>query len=568
MFLVTAVFSMTEMAVRQETARLAAKHGAEELTSFFTSEAFLSLLPVAALLFLFVLCAGVFMIAGSMNSNVAQRTQLFGMLRCIGMSRKQVIRYVRLEALNWCKSAIPLGLLAGTVVTWGLCAVLKYAVGGEWADMPQLQFSILGLVSGAVVGVLTVLIAAGQPARRAAKVTPVSALSGICEEKNSRPLKTAKSISIEKALGIRHAAQSKKRLFLMIASFALSIILFLSFSVIVDLVNCMMPQSASRADIEIYAPDGEWIENRLLAELEAADGVERVFGRRAVFDVQAHCDDMPSVDCADVISFGTFDLEALKKDALLERNCDLERVISGDAALVISDEEIQKGSEVTVFGAQLPVAGKLKYDPFSSDGSTEGKTTLIVSDEAFRKLTGTADYTVLFVRLSDQAAEKDIDALKTLAGDRNKWIDNREFDTHGTYVAFLVCVYSFLVIIALVSIMNIVNSISLSVSARMKQYGVMRAVGMSKRQLASMVKAEAMTYSCLGCASGLILGLLFSRWLYGFLITSHYPYAHWRFPLAELIVIAAFFALSVLAGVRTPIRRLNEMSVTETIGQL
>ena len=91
-FLVTAVFSLTEMAVRQETNRLVAKHGTEEVTSLFTSEAFLSLLPIAALLFLFILCAGIFMIAGSMNSNVAQRTQLFGMMRCIGMSKKQILR--------------------------------------------------------------------------------------------------------------------------------------------------------------------------------------------------------------------------------------------------------------------------------------------------------------------------------------------------------------------------------------------------------------------------------------------------------------------------------------------
>ena len=47
------------------------------------------------------------MISGSMNSNVAQRTKIFGMLRCIGASRQQIIRFVRLEALNWCKTAVP-----------------------------------------------------------------------------------------------------------------------------------------------------------------------------------------------------------------------------------------------------------------------------------------------------------------------------------------------------------------------------------------------------------------------------------------------------------------------------
>lgn len=567
-FLVTAVFSMTEMAVRQETNRLIAKHGTEEVTSLFTSEAFLSLLPIAALLFLFVLCAGVFMIAGSMNSNVAQRTQLFGMMRCIGMSRKQVIRYVRLEALNWCKAAVPMGLASGTAATWVLCAVLKYAVGGEWADMPQLGLSILGIVSGAVVGVLTVLIAAGRPARRAAKVTPVSALSGVPEEKkNARTIKAAKNIKIEKALGIRHATEAGKNLFLMIGSFALSILLFLSFSVIIDLVNCMMPQSSAAADIEIYAEDGDRIENRLLATLQDADGVERVFGRRAVFDAEAGCDAVSSVNCVDVISYDAFDLEALKKDGILERNCDLDKVISGKAAFVISDEAIQKGSVVSVFGTQVAVAGKLKFDPLSSDGSTEGRTTLIVSDEAFRNMTGISDYTMLLVRLSDPATDENMEALKTLTGERYKWVDNREYDTHGTYIAFLVCVYSFLVIIALVTILNIVNSISMSVSARIKQYGAMRAVGMSKKQLGSMVKAETLTYSCLGCAIGLVTGLMFSKWLYGVLVTSHYAYAVWHLPVTELIVIVAFFVLSVAAGIRTPIKRLNEMSVTETIGQ-
>lgn len=64
-----------------------------------------ALYPLAAILFVLIVLAGVFMISSSMNSNVAQRTQFFGMMRCIGMSKQQVIRYVRLEALNWCKTA-------------------------------------------------------------------------------------------------------------------------------------------------------------------------------------------------------------------------------------------------------------------------------------------------------------------------------------------------------------------------------------------------------------------------------------------------------------------------------
>ncbi len=567
-FLVTAVFSMAEMAVRQETSRLVAKHGIEEVKSLLTSESFISLIPVAVILFLFVLCAGVFMIAGSMNSNVAQRTQLFGMMRCIGMSRRQIIRYVRLEVLNWCKTAIPAGLLAGTVVTWILCAVLKFAVGGEWANMPQFKISILGIISGVVVGLLTVLIAAGKPARKAAKVTPVSALSGVSEEKkNTNAITSVKNIRIEKALGISYATQSKKNLFLMIGSFALSIILFLSFSVIVELVNRMMPQSVSYADIEIYSDKNSFVDSSLLEELNQIDIVKRAFGRRAIFDIEADCKAVPLLKSVDIISFGDFDIEALKKDKMLKKGYDLQNVVENGGALIITDENIKNGDTVSVYGKQIPVAGRLKYDPFSSDGSTGGKTTLIISDETFRNLTGISDYTMILVQLSNSATDKNAEAIKSMATGY-KFSDNRENNTRGTYTAFLVCVYSFLLIIALVTVLNIVNNISMSVSARIKQYGAMRAVGMSKKQIGIIIKSETLTYASLGCGAGLLIGLLFSKWLYGFLVTSHYAYSVWQLPIAEIIIIIAFFILSVAAGIKAPIKRLNEMSVTETIGQL
>ncbi len=63
--------------------------------------------------------------------------------------------------------------------------------------------------------------------------------------------------------------------------------------------------------------------------------------------------------------------------------------------------------------------------------------------------------------------------------------------------ARIVC-YGFLAIIGVISLFNIVNSISRSVSARIKQYGAMRAVGMDNRQLKRMISAEAYTYAISG----------------------------------------------------------------------
>ena len=75
--------------------------------------------------------------------------------------------------------------------------------------------------------------------------------------------------------------------------------------------------------------------------------------------------------------------------------------------------------------------------------------------------------------------------------------------------------------------MNIMNSISMSVSARIKQYGSMRAVGMDGRQLSKMILAEAFTYAFWGCFIGCAIGLPFSKMMYDFLITNQFPYASW-----------------------------------------
>ena len=245
--------------------------------------------PLAGILFVLVLASGVLMISGSMNSNVAQRMQFFGMLRCIGASRSQIIRFVRLEALYWCKSAVPIGIGSGVVITWIICAGLKYIVGGEFTDMPVFGVSIVGILCGVVVGVVTVFLAAQAPAKRAAKVSPVAAVSGNAGDiKNIKRAIKAGSGKVETTLGIHHAVSAKKNLLLMTGSFALSIILFLCFSVLIELIGCLLPQKASAPDLDIASTRLENdIGAALVKEIEGIDGVAHVLGRSVCKDVPA-----------------------------------------------------------------------------------------------------------------------------------------------------------------------------------------------------------------------------------------------------------------------------------------
>ena len=573
-FMVTAVFSMAEMGIRMEQARLESKHGELSIQDIIGSTMGQSLLSTAVVLFLLILTAGVLMISSSINSSVAQRIKFFGMMRCIGMSRQQIIRFVRLEALNWCKTAVPIGLALGIVVTWGLCVVLRFFVGEEFSDIPLLGISFIGIISGILVGIVTVLIAAGSPAKRASRVSPITAVSGNTDsDKTIRHCADIRFVKIETALGINHAVSAKKNLILMTGSFALSIILFLGFSVMIDFVNYLMPQSASTSDLDISSNDSTGsIPEGLVETLRGMDGIKEVYGRRSSFDVPAGLDgDTMLSSTSDLISYDDFDLKCLKKDGVLKRGSDLSKIYGNSSYVLATSDQNSSweiGDTILVGDETLEIAGLLKYDPFSDNGLTNGKITLIMSGETFVRLTGITDYSLVMVQTTKEATDENVSAIQNAVGDSYGFEDKRDQRTFGTYLAFVFCVYGFLAIITLVAVLNIVNSISMSVSARMKQYGAMRAVGMDEHQITKMIAAETITYVFWGCAAGCIVGLPISKLLYDFLITEHFPYAVWKLPISSLVVILLFVVLAAAAANYPPAKRIRNISVTETINEL
>ena len=572
-FLVTGVFSMAEAGVRMETARLVGKHGAQALLSAVNSAAAQNYFLIAAVLFVLILLSGVLMISGSIGSSVVERTKFFGMLRCIGMSRRQIVRSVRLEALHWCKTAVPAGVALGTACSWLLCAALRYLVGEEFTAIPLFGVSAIGIISGVFVGVATVLLASGAPARRAAAVPPVAAVSGNAEgaAKQGRAVDTRLG-KIDVAIGVHHATERKKNLLLISGSFALSIVLFLAFSACIDLIDCMMPQTAAEADLSVAATDGgNTLSGALPGKLAGMPGVLRAYGRRSLLGMRADVrKDGFAADTVDLISFDGFDLDCLQKDRALKPGGDPESVYGNSAyALLIADPDtpLTVGDRIGVGPETLTVAGLLKRDPFRADGDPDGQLTLIVSDETFTRLTGATGYALIQLQTAKDISADEVEAVRRAAQAEGDFRDLRSAQTRNTYTAFLCCVYGFLAVIALITVLNIVNCIAMSTSARARQYGAMRAVGMTRRQIARMIAAEAAAYGLVGCAVGSALGLLLHKLFTDRLITSHFPYARWTFPGAAFALILLLVLAAVAVAAVAPVKRVCRSPLTASIGE-
>ena len=528
------------------------------------STAFRTVYGMAGVLFVLVLLAGVLMISGTMNSNIAQRTRFFGMMRCLGMSKQQVVRFVRMESLNWCRIAVPIGLVLGTFSSWAVCGALRYGIGGEFATTPVFRLSPGGLCAGAVVGVVTVLLAAQAPAKRAAEVSPVAAASGNEQAATVHRAANLGSGRTETALGIYHATASKKNWFLITASFALSIVLALGFTVILQFASLLLPSLAPwQADVLYNGYDNELVlPDTMAQQLRRMPGVAHVWGCTGLVHVPASSD-RNNVEQVTFCSYDDFMLESSKSMVVKGRMAKNSGADNEVMTMYNKTNPIRVGDTITVNGVPLTVVGAFSQGIFPDD------VTIIAPEVLFRRVAGEQNYNMIGVQLDRTASDETVLELAVFSSDQIVVQDLRESNRQdrGTYYAARIVLYGFLAIIGCISLLNIVNSISMSVSARMKQYGILRAIGMDDAQLKRMISAEAGTYAVSGLVVGIALGLVLNRMLYTRLIT-HYFGAAWQMPWGCLAVIVVVVLAAVVLAVYTPVRRILMQPITATISEL
>ena len=531
-----------------------------------SNESVNELYPLAAACFVIILIAGVFMISSCMNSNVAQRTKFFGMMRCIGASKQQIIRFVRLEALNWCKTAIPMGCVLGIVTCWILCAILRFFVKGEWVDMPLFAVSINGILCGALVGVITVFIAAHSPAKQAAMVSPVAAVSGNADmSKNVNHAAKTRFLKVETSLGIHHATGTKKNLFLMTGSFALMIVLFLAFSACLDLVHKLLPSVTSKftPDITIASQDDtNSLDGNLPEKIAEIEGVESAFGMmtRTALSVEVNGNETE----IDLFSHDKTLLDTFKKSVI---SGDISRVYEdGNYAMAVynQDYRLSVGDKIKTGNQELEIVCVTS----EGVGSVSGAPTVVCSEKTFMRLTGECRFAMISVVLKKDVSEVAVSKIRDLVGDC-LFVDNREenSDINGSYWVFRIASYGFLAIISLITVLNITNSISMGVSARIKQYGAMRAVGMGSGQVAKMITAEAVTYAICGTAAGIILGLLLHYLIYAKIVITHFG-GSWNIPFATIAIVLLLVVFSCIVAIYAPAKRIRNMAITATINEL
>jgi putative ABC transport system permease protein len=567
------------------------------------------------------LFVGAFVIFNTLSITVAQRTREFATLRTLGASRKQVMRSVVLEGIVVGLLAATIGLFLGFGIAKGMLALFS-ALG---VDLPEAGtvFALRTVIVSLVLGVGITLLATLMPARRATRVPPIAAVREGSTLPPSRlaahSLKAGLGVSgasvaaiaagvfagglsglavgVLLALGViglffgiallaprlvkplarvvgwparrtggvagelagANAVRNPGRT----ASTAAALMIGLTLVTVVAVLGSGINTSTEAAVTDqlraAYVVDGE---EGVPFSADHGDELAQVPGVTTASHVRS---DQALVDGEETEVTG-IDPQTIGQFYRFDWVQGSERDLGRDGALVTQDyaddHDVTVGDELAVqspAGEKRTVVVRGIYDPpamlamlanvsiakATFDGAfpnaknvytfLDGNTGALHALQA--KAKGYGDATVHTGAEYPQAATKDM----------------------STFLAMLYVLLAFSII---VSLFGMVNTLVLSVFERTRELGMLRAIGMTRRQARRMIRQESVITALIGAALGLGLGVFLSALVTQALSDYDVPLT---IPVGSL---AAFTVVAVAAGMAAailPARRASRLNVLDAL---
>jgi len=575
---------------------------------------FSTFLLVFAVIAVFV---GSFMIFNTFSMLVAQRSRELALLRALGASRRQVNRAVITEAAAVGIIGSTIGIGVGVLLSIGLQAVVGLFIG----DLPSsgLVLRANTVLWAYLTGVIVTVVAAAVPARRATKIPPVAAMRDdiALPEASLRRRALVGTATLVAGIAAMTAGLTASAGILWVGLGALAI--FLGVAMLspfisrpsVSTIGVVLPrfwgstgqlarENARRNPRRTAATASALMIGLALVAAGGVLGSSLVKSSNAVIDRSVGADfivatktftPIPATVAGDVRAVNGIDavtefrageakiggqvasLQGVTPDTV-DRTLQLD-VVKGHLGalakgeLLVSDKLAKKNKWLV--GDKIPVVfGKTGKSELTIGG------TFAENQIAGNYLIGLDTYDANFTEQLDQVVamtvkpDADLAAVRkgitAAIGASNLEVrDQSEFkaDQRKQINMLLGLVYVLLGLAILIAALGIVNTLALSVVERTREIGLLRALGMGRRQVRRMVRLEAVVIAIFGTLLGLALGVA----LGAALVTALHDQGidQLVIPYGQLVVYLAIGTLIGVLAALWPARRASRLNVLAAI---
>lgn len=582
----------------------------------------ITLLLIVGLVASLVIIATIATIYNSFSIAISERKKQFGILNSIGATKSQIMKLVFLEGFLVSIIGIPIGLLSGTIAIDIVFKVIKTffktSMFGELGL--RVVFSQTVLILSTLIILLTIFISALIPARNAAKISPLEAI------KNSSNLKVGKIKSsklvkkifkTEGELAYKNLRRNKGKFRITLFSLVISIVIFISFNGFVDMFI-----EANQINYGSITNDLTLYENNLLTKEEVQktiDELKKINGLKDVaidkgYNLNVHVDekninkdlreslkqsryvDMDNSNCNFINSRlyipGYFSISNIK---LSEGKFDRKTAKAENGVILVRysyQESLAKKGKVVLSNYKVGDTLNCTITSYDSDGKESAKEVklkiLAITDEI---LTGNNQYpetsfgvvayddlipslgitddkssSIYYVATNREKSTRD--EVKKVAEENNlsviDSIDEAQ-KLEQTMNVMKIFVYGFIVVISLVSVTNIINTISTNINLRKREFAIIKSIGVTPQGFKKMIYMESILYGILsllyGIPIGICMNVIMNRILEGMItVQTLIPYK------SILICIISIFIITFIASY-IPLKKISKENIIDNIRQ-
>lgn len=566
----------------------------------FSNRTMNALYAMAALACVIIIVASVFCIRNSFMISLTEKLRLFGMLSSVGATKKQCRRMVYYEALFFGIVGIPLGILSGVLATVVVIKVTSGLLVSAMGIELVYAMSYPAMAIGAVLSALVVFFSAGKAARKAGKVSPISAIRSNTEVKVKKRERQAPKL-IQKIFGIggviafQNLRRARRKYRTTVLSIVVSVAIFIGLSATIRLGFVSASVYYDECDyqilVELYS-DAHYAQAQRIAEMEGITKVTIIkglysFGVRQgdVKFSEEYLQKILTPDAAGgeaimgipVITLGRIGYENYVKELGLSP----EEI--GDRAILFShyeEYEYEDGRTTYMEGSSFDYhpgdiitgesAEELSFEiAMQTDkkpmGNIYGIGALIVNDDWMLKH---MDYFQKSARVYIQC--EDPDSLSAAIGEElgfSKFSivnEAEEYEkTQSMFLLISIFLYGFITVIALIGITNIFNTITTNMELRSREFAMLKSVGMTGKEFRRMIWLESLFCGGKALIIGIPIGILLSAGFYRALdMRMEIPF---RLPYESILISIAAVFLLFAAIMRYSMGKINRKNIIQTI---
>ncbi|WP_338557584.1 FtsX-like permease family protein [Paraclostridium sordellii] len=560
-------------------------------------------------------------IYNAFSISINDRKKQFGILNSIGATKSQIMKIVFIEAIVVSVIGIPLGLITGTFAIDLIFKLIKYMFSSSVIAQLNLRvvYNPYVIILSALIVLLTILVSAILPALNAAKTPPLEAI------KNSSSLKLGKVkdsklvrllFKTEGVLAYKNLRRNKKKFRITLFSLIISVVIFISFSGFVELFIKANEASVGQVNYDVRLWKGGILEgDKIIDDLNKVKGIKKISVRNeygVAFDVKKSNINKDYKDLIDKTfskknkdgeTVYDFNYEQNTFQFTDDKDIDNLKLINGsfDKKTAIKENGIilrnkssysEPGKKYDVSLTNYKVGDTINAYKFSRDEndkqinepiklkvlattddllpgnkmSTYMGIDFITYNEVGSKLGYDINSGNIYIN-SDKSKDTR-NSLKKI-GEKYGYNVYDEVDNalkmEQSIIAIKIFVYGFVLVISLVSITNIVNTISTNINLRKREFAIIKSIGVTPQGFNKMIYLESLLYGVLALVYGVPIGLLIDVIMNKIMgnVVQLGMILPWN---AVLVSIVGVFVITFIASY-IPMRKINKENIIENIRQ-